>query len=325
MLFDLLRERSRQEGRKNRQRGIEVAELALVSLERSDSVFGERIHDLRAFAWAWLGNAHRLALDFSAAEAAFEQADRRWFHPRAERDLFVLAHIHNLKGTLRAMQRDFAAGTRDLDCSCSLFRQLGQARGEAIALVQRAAIHIYAGKLSEAVEDLREAAGLIDEDQESELAFAVRGNLANAMARAGEIRSAVKELDHARRLNESIHDPLGTPKLDWIDGYIRERHGDVETARQFYLSARAGFDDANEPRYFALVSVDLMIVHSLQDDWEGVGELASKTLPILGSLEVHSETLTAVNILVQALEAKNLSRRLLAKLRAALRRDPLTL
>ncbi len=40
VLFELLRRTSRREGRKKRQRGIEVAKLALVSLESSDKVFG---------------------------------------------------------------------------------------------------------------------------------------------------------------------------------------------------------------------------------------------------------------------------------------------
>ena len=67
VFFDLLRRNSRLEGRRSRQRGIEVARLALVSLERSDDDFVDRIHDLCAFGWAWLANAYRLALDFAAA------------------------------------------------------------------------------------------------------------------------------------------------------------------------------------------------------------------------------------------------------------------
>ena len=262
VFFDLLRERSRQEGRKSRQRGIEVAELALVSLESSDEVFAERIHDLRALGWAWLGNAHRLALDFSAAAAAFEQADREWSKPRAKQDLSVLAHICCLRGVLRMMRREYVEATQDLDRSCSLFRQADQARDEALALIHRSTIHGYAGKLRESVEDLREAVALIDEDEDKELAFAVRGNLANTMARAGEPRSAEKELDRARLLNKAIYDPLGTPKLDWIHGFISERYRDLETAKRFYLSARAAFREADELRCFGRISVDLMIIHS---------------------------------------------------------------
>ncbi len=322
-LFDLLREASRREGRKSRRRGIEVAELALVSLEGTEEVFGERIHDLRALGWACLGRAHRLALDFPAAAAAFERADREWSEPRAQRDPLVLAKLCLRKGALRMMRREYVAATRDLDRSCDLFRQSGDERGEALALIQRAAIHGYAGKLGEAVGDLREAAGLIDEDVERELAFAVRGNLANALARAGKTRSAAKELDRARQLNRAIDDPLGTPKLDWIDGLISERQGDLEAAKRFYLAARATFRDADERRYFALVSVDLMVVHSMQEDWGEIGALASETLPMLGAQRLHGETLAAVGVLARAVEAEGLSRRLLNEFRDALRQDPL--
>ena len=43
VLFDLLRKTSREEGRKDREFGIRIAELALVSLEGHDEVFGDRI------------------------------------------------------------------------------------------------------------------------------------------------------------------------------------------------------------------------------------------------------------------------------------------
>ncbi len=325
VLFDLLRRKSRLKGRKKRQRGIELAKLALVSLERSDEVFGERIHDLRALGWAWLANALRLALDFVAAAAAFEQADREWSTPRAKQDLVVLAHICNLKGTLWMMRREYVEATQYLDRSCSLFRQSDQIRDEALALTQRARIHIYAGKLSEAVGDLREAAGLIDEDEERELAFAIRGNLGNAFVRAGQGESAAKELDRARQLNRAIDDPLETIKLDWIEGDVGELHGDLERAKRFYQAARAGFRDVDEMRYFGLVSVDLMTIHSQQGEWERVGELAVLTLPFLDSMSLHSETVAAVGLLAEAVEAGSLSRRLLKDLRGALRQDPLAM
>ncbi len=323
VLFDLLREKSRLEGRKSRRRGVEVAELALVSLESSDQIFGDRIHDLRALGWAWLGNAHRLALDFTAASGAFEHADREWSTPRKQTDLLVLANICALKGSLWMVRREYDAATRELDRSCSLFQQSGQACDEARELITRATIHIYAGKLGEAVEDLQSANGLIDQDQEQELAFAVQANLANALVKAGKTKSAAKELDRAREINRTRDDPLGRLKLDWIDGLIGENHGDLEAAKRYYLSARTGFREAGEPRYFALVSVDLMLVHSMQDEWENVSTLAAETLPILGSTGLDSGTLATV--LTQAVAAEGLPRHRLNELRKALRQDPLAM
>ncbi len=325
VLFDLLRKKSRLEGRKSRQRGVEVAELALVSLETSDQVFGERIHDLRALGWAWAANALILALDFAAAAAAFEQADREWSRPREKQDLSVLATIYRLKGVMRMMRREYVEAIQDLDHSCSLCQQLVQKRGEAKAMIQRASVHTYAGKLSEAVENFREAASLIDEDQERELAFAIRGNLAAALARGGEAASAVKELERARQLNRHIDDPLGTIKLDWIEGDLGELQGDLEKAKRFYTGVRTEFRDAGESRYLGMVSVDLMTIHSQLGEWESVGELAVVTLPLLAAMQLHSETVAVVNFLAEAIKTQGFSRRLLKDLRAALRQDPLAM
>ena len=165
---------------------------------------------------------------------------------------------------------------------------------------------------------------MTDDDEEKELAFAIRGNLANALARAGEVKRAAEELERARQLYSAIDDPLGAPKLDCIAGLISENQGDLEAAKNSYQAALERFCNPSKLRYYGIVSVDLMVVHSRQDDWESVGVLAAKTLPILDSMSLHHETLAAVRLLAQALEAENLSRRLLSELREALRRDPLT-
>ena len=127
----------------------------------------------------------------------------------------------------------------------------------------------------------------------------------------------------SRQLNRAIDDPLGTPNLDCIAGLISERQGDLRAAKRLYLGALAGFRDAQEPSYFCVVSVKLMVVHSMQGEWGSVGALASETLPILGSQKLHSETLAAVKLLAQAVEAESHSKRVLQQLRDALREDPL--
>ncbi len=323
VLFDLLRKKSREEGRKSRRRGIELAELALVSLEGSDEFFGDRIHDLRALGWAWLGNAHRLARDFSVAESAFAEADRHWSEATAQRDQLVLAIICNLKGTLRMYQRDYDEAKRLLDQSCYLFRQSGDKRGEGLVLVQRAAIHGYAGRLSDSLGDLQAAASLIDERGQRDLACTVRGNLANVLARSGEHKAAAKELGRARELYREANDPLEAHKLDWIDGFIKERRADLQAAGGLYAKARAGFSNAGESTCFALISVDLMVVHSKQDAWGSVLELALEVLPILDSLRLHGETVAAVGLLAKAVSTNTLSHRLLKELRELLLQDPL--
>ena len=325
VFFDLLREKSLVAGRKNRRRGVELAELMLLSLENSDAAFGERIHDLRALAWAWIGNAYRLALDFLAASGAFEQAEREWSTPRATRDLSVLATICALRGSLRLVRREYAAATEDLDRSCSLFRQLDRPRDEARARIQRARTHIFAERLGDAVDDLREAARLIDEEEEKELAFAIHCNLANALVWAGNAKNAAKQLDRARQLNQAIDDPLGALHLDWIDGLVCERRGDLEAAERLYRRTRAGFQDVDEQRCCALVSVDLMVVCAMQGDWKNIVPMAAEAVAILASQQLHDETLAVVKLLTKAVETRDIPRRLLTDLQAALRQDPLAM
>ena len=77
-LFDLLRRKSRQEGRRDRRFGIHLAELALLSLRRCEEAWTDRGYDLRAVGLAELGNAKRLATDLTAAEGEFVSCWAEW-------------------------------------------------------------------------------------------------------------------------------------------------------------------------------------------------------------------------------------------------------
>ncbi len=223
------------------------------------------------------------------------------------------------------VRREYVQATQELDRSCSLFQRLDQTRGEARVLIQRALVHIYAGKLGKAVEDLREAMGLIDEDQEKDLAFAARGNLVLALVRAGEAESAALELTQARKLTRHIEDPIAIIILDWIEGDLGELLGDLEKAKKFYTGVRAQLCHIEHSRYLGKICVDLMTIHSQLGEWKTVGELAVATLPLLTAMQPHSETVTAVDLLVEAVKADDLSLRILQDLRVALQQDPLTM
>ncbi len=322
-LFDLLRKKSRQRGRKNRQQGIELAKLALVSLEQSDEVFEDRIHDLRALGWAWLGNAYVLAMDFSTADMAFGRFDQEWSRPRTKRDQGVLAMACRFEGILRMFQRNYLESGALLDRSFELFQILGNDREQAQTLLQRASLHGYAGRLGSSVEDLRAAASLINEPEQQDLVFALRGNLANVLTRSGKYRAAKEELDRAREVSSEINQPLAAPMIDWIDGFIKERCGDLKAAQALYVSSRSAFSDAGESCHFALVSVDLMVTYSKQDAWNSVLEVAKEVLPVLDTFKLHSETVAAVNLMAQAAQAQALTYPLLKELRERLRQDPL--
>ncbi len=322
-LFDLLRKKSREEGRRDRRRGIELAKLALVSLEGSDDVFGERIHDLRALGWAWLGNAHALALVFPAAAAAFGKAETDWAIPRERQDQLVLARVCNLKGTFRMLQRRYDDGLSLVGRARELFQQGLDQEGEARALIQRASILHYSGKCEDSIAALEEAAGLLAQYDDSYLAFVVAGNLANVLAKTGRYTSAAKSLAQAQNRLSQHANPLGRHELDWIHGDIKYGTGHIDVAEKLYIDARDGFLEAREWSCVGLVGLDLAILNAEKGRWTSVAELATESVPILESLKQHEETLAAVKLLTEAVRAKNVKEDLLRRVRECLQRDPL--
>ncbi len=322
--FDLLRKRSREQGRRDRRRGVELAELALASLEGCDDIFGERMHDLRALGWAWLSNAHRLALDLPAASAAFEQSDMNWSAARAPHEPRVAAEIDFLRGTLRMCQRSYDAALELVDRSGALSRLAADLKGQIQALTQRAAICGYAGRPEESIVALEKAVDLLETLDDPYLAFAVWGNLANAQARAGQYSAASESLERARALHGGLDYPAGVFELEWVEGNIEDGLGNLQSAERLYVEARRGFARARESGCFSLASLDLAVLYTHLDAWPKVKEIAVQTLPILRSLQLHEETVAAVSLLAEATAKQELTAALLGEARDRLERDPLT-
>ncbi len=321
-LFDLLRQKSRQEGRKERRRGIEIAELALVSLERRDEVFGARIRDLRAFGSAWLGNAYRLALDFSAADAAFERADDHWVQPGAPHEPLAAAEIDFLKGTLRMSQRSYPEALLLIDRSRELFRLAEDTHGETRALIQRAVIHHYAGSSEEALRALGEAEALLDRLDDPHLTFAVYCNLAKVHVDLGHYELASRNIGNCRDCRWPGSD-LDSLKLVWLEGCIKQGRGGYSAAGQLLTAARTGYSEADDLISFALISLDLAILYSGQERWSSALDLTLECILILKSRRLHNETLAAVSLLSQAIEAGELPVALLRQVRDVVHRDTL--
>ncbi len=324
VLFDLLRQNSRQEGREDRQRGIEIAELALVSLERSDEIFGDRIHDLRALGWAWLGNAYRLALDFVEADRALERGDSAWRQPGAPHGSLVAAEIRFLKGTLRMSQRNYPEALELIEEARDMFRIESDLHGESKALTQRGLVYLFAEEPLEAIAAFKDANGLLGDHGDPFLAYSVYCNLANAQAKSGLYRAASESLNKCSEFKNCFDSPLESLKIFWVDAVIKHGVGDLDAAERLFRLARSGYSEAHDLSNFAIISLDLAMLLSEDERWQEAMSLALEAVPILESVRLYPETLTAVSLLSQALESRDVSSLLLRNVRDALNRDPLT-
>ncbi len=102
-LFEFLLEKSRTEGCQDRERGVEIAELALASVSGCGRQSGRS--DLVARAWTWIANTRRLALDFSGAEQAFAQAKQALAKPQLRTDCRIEAEILVYEAALMAWRQ----------------------------------------------------------------------------------------------------------------------------------------------------------------------------------------------------------------------------
>jgi len=321
-LFDFLHEKSREEGRRDRQRGIELAQLALDSLDGNDGRLGERIHSLRAQGWAWLGNARRLALDFSGAEAPFRRAEaviagNNLKGSRAAGIFFFL------KGTLRMFQRRQVEAIALFDSALPPLKRAQDIRFQVKTLLHRALALIYHSQFGEVESTLATASGLLEEEFDEGLAFSVTHTLAVASVRAGEFNLAERQLTAIAPQVAALSRPFWKCQIKWLEAVIDHGLGRLEVAESKYLASWQGFEDLDEPLKAALVLLDLAVLYSEKGDATKVIEISSRICHAFESIKLYEETMAALCLLHDAINRVQVTEVALSEVRSALWRDPL--
>lgn len=139
-LCDRLEAESRAAWTENPAAAVELAELAVEVAGGLDRrTYGEAlVEDTRALAWAYLGNARRVASDLGRAEDALALAER--LYRRFEVDFLTEAQILVFRASLRSTQGRFAEAARLLDRAILLYREAGDRRLEGRAWIARGVV-----------------------------------------------------------------------------------------------------------------------------------------------------------------------------------------
>ncbi|MCP3963275.1 MAG: helix-turn-helix domain-containing protein [bacterium] len=258
-LFDVLREKSREEGRRDRQLGVRIAELALTSLVGSAEELGAELPGLRALGWACVGNAHRLALDFPSAEEAFERSAKELL--KASCDRALEGEICHLKAAFRNIQRRFEEAL-DLADQAVGFLDTGENRRIlAESLILRAIISAAEGKLEPSIADLTRASELVA-PHEKRLRLSIGHNLAAAHVTAEQYERASRLLPAAMEIASTYDEPLIRFHLKWLEGRINMGVGKTAVAEKALASAHEGFLRLGETGYAAVVKQDRANLYS---------------------------------------------------------------
>ncbi len=296
---------------------VYAEELGQLALRLSDfldtSLYGAGlIHDLRARAWAYVGNARRLQADLLYAERAFEQAHNHLL--KGTGDPSERALFSHLKASLFRAQRRFDEALDLLQRAVTTFLKSGESHRAGKSMITMSIVYNHRGHPERAFRVLSKALGLIDAEQDQRLMLQARHNLTVYMADLGRFEEAQAEYNENRPLYRDFPDGWTQNRRKWLKAKITRGLGRSKQAEALFLEARAGFLVEEAVYDAALVSLELATLYAEQGRRGEVKSLAQEMVPIFASREVHREALAAVLFFLQAVEAEKASLELFTRL-----------
>jgi tetratricopeptide (TPR) repeat protein len=303
-LLELAVERSLERSIQDAERGEELGRLALrISDLLEDARYGaDQLEDLRARAWAYVGNARRIRSDFQGAEAAFRQALSHL--QRGTGDLFEQAILLDLQASLRRSQRRFDIALKLVRKAVAFFLEIGDRHRAGRSLVNLSLVLLYAGRAEESVPVLYRALELIDPRQEPRLLLMAKHNLILVLAEGSRFLEARRAYRETQPLYRSFPDAWTQNHRRWVKGKIARGLGQREQAEALFLAVRDGFLQEGIPYDTALVSLEIALLYAEQGRTAELKRLASEMVPIFASRQIHREALAALAFFQRAVEAE---------------------
>ncbi|HXO19102.1 MAG TPA: helix-turn-helix transcriptional regulator [Thermoanaerobaculia bacterium] len=304
------------------RRALELADLALLVAGLVTGAKGW-IAQLRAYAWAFVGNARRVAGDLPGADAAFAACHRLW-RAGASGEGFPLAawRILDLEASLRREQRRLPEALALLDRALAL---CGDHAAAAHVLVNKAKTLEELERYEEAISSLHKAEALVKEGTEPHIVFALRFNLIVNLCHLGLHEDAEPLLPGVRELVARLGNELDRVRLSWLEGRVAAGLGRTEDAIHILLQVRGEFAARGIAYDAALASLELAEIYAAERRTGEVKALARQMAPVFQAQGVHREALAALTFFRRAAEAERvtveLARRLTEYLHRA-RHDP---
>jgi tetratricopeptide (TPR) repeat protein len=315
-LCQLLLQCSREAVSEDPGLALSRAELALsVSRHLGDAYDPGWVLDLRARAYAALGNALRVLSELCAAEAAFREAES-CLSRSGTGNGWAKAEVLDLKSSLRQDQRRFEESEELLDAALALYREAGDSHGIGKIHLKRAKLYREMGALERAIEHLNRSVGEID--QGALFAYA-RYNLLCCLDEAGRHEEAWSLLPEVRDLFRDAR-PLDLVRLRWAEGDIAAGLDRWDEAEAAYREVQGEFERHRMPYNAALVALDLALLLARQGRTEELKRLSAELVAAFESRAIHREATAAFLLFQRACDEERATAEMISRLAALLRR-----
>ena len=319
-LFNLLLERSREIGREEPALGVEVAELALSSLD----AVGRRPGDAQSFAclqaqgWVRLANARSVASDTTGAEEGFTEAER--FLELGGRRPDIEAEVLAYKASLRRDQRLFLEARELLDRAYDLCPRNQDDLLAKILLIQ-ASVRFEEADPAAAIPFLEQAMPLTAQSKNMILRLAVYHNLVAAYSEANLFDKAVDLMPVAKRLSSEHGTGYNKIRFRWLEGLVARGLGELDKAEQALSESRDAFSESGDAFSTGLVCLDLAELFSRQGRYADLITLCSSMAPLSGMLQQHPEAIVALQLFQRSAEERSVTSVIVERARKALLRS----
>jgi tetratricopeptide (TPR) repeat protein len=321
-LCELLCRESEAAGPHDARQAVELAELAVAvgrSLEEWQPVEHTWLCQLRALAYAHLGNALRVKGLLRSAAQSFVEAER-WWEAGAD-----AGNALDYEAQILAMKASLRHAERQLPEALDLLERAEEAEPtpslRTIILINKSRVLEEAGRFGEAMATLDVAATRVEQETNPRLLLCIRQNRLWLLTTLERFEEAAENLPEVKGLSSNLAGALDLVRLRWAEARIAAGLGESRLGIAIFDEVRQAFLSAGVDYDAALVSLELAALYAAEGSTQEVKTLAAELLPVFQSQNVHREALAALGLFVQAaideMATAELAGRILAYLRQA--------
>lgn len=291
--------------------GVRIAEVGVrLAEELEGRALGPlQTSDLRANAWAVLGNARRTVGDFRGARIAFSFARRR--QEEGTGDERLEARLLELESALLGEWHDFEAADSLLRKAVEIRENLGDENKLCDSIFKRATTLMMAGSLSESIELFKKADSMVCSETDRRVVLGIRHNTVLTSLLLGRVDEALRALPALRLAHMEMADELDLVRLNWLEARVLSEAGELASAEERLNLVREAIVNKSLAVDAALVGLDLAIVYLKQGRFQDLKSLALQVLSICTEVGIHQEAIASLVLFKRAAESEKLSLQLI--------------